>query len=66
MDTRELRSNKELPRHGMLQKCRAELKVTSHEEEKEEDISRATLIRRAIKLPMYSIALIPLAVSLLI
>ncbi|CAA2971830.1 2-carboxy-1,4-naphthoquinone phytyltransferase, chloroplastic [Olea europaea subsp. europaea] len=40
-----------------------ELKVTSHEEEKEEDISRATLIWRAIKLPMYSVALIPLTVG---
>ncbi|CAA3015183.1 2-carboxy-1,4-naphthoquinone phytyltransferase, chloroplastic, partial [Olea europaea subsp. europaea] len=61
--TKELRSNKALPRHGILQKCRAELKVTSYEEEKEEDISRATLIWRAIKLPMYSVALIPLTVG---
>ncbi|CAI9769219.1 unnamed protein product [Fraxinus pennsylvanica] len=61
--TRELRSNQEFPRHGILQKCRAELTETSHEEEKEEDISRATLIWRAIKLPMYSVALIPLTVG---
>ncbi|KAL2490975.1 dihydroxy-1 [Abeliophyllum distichum] len=63
MHTRELRSNQELPRHGILQKCRAEHTETSHEEQKEEDISRATLIWRAIKLPMYSVALIPLTVG---
>ncbi|KAL2513624.1 dihydroxy-1 [Forsythia ovata] len=61
--TRELRSNQELPRHGILQKCQAEHTETSHEEEKEEDISQATLIWRAIKLPMYSVALIPLTVG---
>ncbi|XP_044490492.1 2-carboxy-1,4-naphthoquinone phytyltransferase, chloroplastic isoform X2 [Mangifera indica] len=32
-------------------------------EEKEEDVSRATLIWRAIKLPIYSVALVPLTVG---
>lgn len=34
-----------------------------HSEEKEEDVSRATLIWRVIKLPIYSVALVPLTVS---
>ncbi|KAM7470621.1 hypothetical protein LguiA_008804 [Lonicera macranthoides] len=36
---------------------------TSYIKEKEEDISRATLIWRAIKLPIYSVALVPLTVG---
>lgn len=36
---------------------------TYSEEEKVEHISKANLIWRAIKLPMYSVALIPIAVS---
>ncbi|XP_057977837.1 2-carboxy-1,4-naphthoquinone phytyltransferase, chloroplastic isoform X2 [Malania oleifera] len=36
---------------------------TSHEEIKEKNISRATLIWRAIKLPIYSVALVPLSVG---
>lgn len=42
-------------------------KVQQHDaisEEKEENISQATLIWRAIKLPIYSVALVPLTVSL--
>ncbi|KAI8022090.1 Lysine--tRNA ligase [Camellia lanceoleosa] len=35
-------------------------KNSTYEEEKEEDISRAILIWRAIKLPIYSVALVPL------
>ncbi|CAL5379485.1 unnamed protein product [Camellia sinensis] len=38
-------------------------KNTTYEEEKEEDISRAILIWRAIKLPIYSVALVPLTVG---
>ncbi|XP_059648024.1 2-carboxy-1,4-naphthoquinone phytyltransferase, chloroplastic isoform X2 [Cornus florida] len=44
-------------------KCRADLSDSSYEEEKEENISRATLIWRAIKLPIYSVALVPLTVG---
>ncbi|KAL3515518.1 hypothetical protein ACH5RR_022420 [Cinchona calisaya] len=36
---------------------------TDVEKVKEDDISRATLIWRAIKLPMYSVALVPLSVG---
>ncbi|XP_042007580.1 2-carboxy-1,4-naphthoquinone phytyltransferase, chloroplastic-like [Salvia splendens] len=46
-------------RYGVLLKCVAE----HSEEEREEDISKATLIWRAIKLPMYTVALIPIAVG---
>ena len=47
-------------RYGVLLKC-----VAGHGEEgKEEDISKATLIWRAVKLPMYTVALIPITVCL--
>ncbi|KAF5448469.1 hypothetical protein F2P56_029004 [Juglans regia] len=36
---------------------------TTNEEEKEDGVSRATLIWRAVKLPMYSVALVPLTVG---
>ncbi|XP_024021711.1 2-carboxy-1,4-naphthoquinone phytyltransferase, chloroplastic isoform X2 [Morus notabilis] len=36
---------------------------TIHEADKEEDIPKATLIWRAIKLPIYSVALVPLTVG---
>lgn len=36
---------------------------TNHEEDKDENISKATLIWRAIKLPIYFVAVIPLTVS---
>lgn len=45
----------------------AELSPTSFEEvgeENQEDISKGTLIWRAIKLPIYSVALVPLTVSI--
>ncbi|KAG6406774.1 hypothetical protein SASPL_134384 [Salvia splendens] len=45
--------------HGVLLKCVAE----QGEEGKEEDISKATLIWRAVKLPMYTVALIPITVG---
>ncbi|KAF3435033.1 hypothetical protein FNV43_RR22120 [Rhamnella rubrinervis] len=35
-----------------------------HEEDKEEDISKATLIWRAVKLPIYSVALVPITIIL--
>lgn len=38
--------------------------IMEEETEKTDDISRATLIWRAIKLPMYTVALIPVTVSL--
>ncbi|XP_020551311.1 2-carboxy-1,4-naphthoquinone phytyltransferase, chloroplastic-like isoform X1 [Sesamum indicum] len=49
--------------HGTLLKCRAEHTESSIEEEKEERISTATLIWRAIKLPMYTVALVPITVG---
>ncbi|PIN10200.1 1,4-dihydroxy-2-naphthoate polyprenyltransferase [Handroanthus impetiginosus] len=42
--------------------CRANKEI-SHGEKKEEDISRGTLIWRAAKLPMYTVALIPITVG---
>lgn len=42
---------------------RAEHSDTVYKEEEQEDISRQTLIWRAIKLPIYSVALIPLTVG---
>ncbi|KAG8368643.1 hypothetical protein BUALT_Bualt15G0066900 [Buddleja alternifolia] len=49
--------------HRTLLKCRADLTDTRGEEEKEEYISKATLIWRAIKLPIYTVALIPITVG---
>ncbi|XP_021824896.1 2-carboxy-1,4-naphthoquinone phytyltransferase, chloroplastic-like [Prunus avium] len=42
---------------------KADYSNTIREENKEEDISKATLIWRAIKLPIYSVALVPLTVG---
>ncbi|KAK6136480.1 hypothetical protein DH2020_029776 [Rehmannia glutinosa] len=42
---------------------RSKKETTSHDKKKEEDIGRATLIWRAAKLPMYTVALIPLTVG---
>ncbi|XVF01545.1 hypothetical protein REPUB_Repub04eG0098300 [Reevesia pubescens] len=42
-------------------KCTADISDSTHQEE--EDVSKATLIWRAIKLPMYSVALVPLTVG---
>lgn len=47
----------------ILVKCVAEHTDAYSEEEKEEDISKATLIWRALKLPIYTVALIPITVS---
>lgn len=44
-------------------KCEAEHYNIKNGEKKEEGISRATLIWRAIKLPIYSVALVPLTVG---
>ncbi|KAK4438164.1 2-carboxy-1,4-naphthoquinone phytyltransferase, chloroplastic [Sesamum alatum] len=49
--------------HGILFKCRAEHTESSTEEEKKERISTATLIWRAIKLPIYTVALVPITVG---
>lgn len=43
--------------------CKSELSEVNQEEENEEQVSRATLIRRAIKLPIYTVALVPLTVG---
>nr|AMP82909.1 bidirectional sugar transporter SWEET16 [Catalpa bungei] len=67
-----LRSKKENGHHGNLLKCRAETEyatIAPNEEttytvkEEEEELSRATLIWRAAKLPMYTVALIPVTVG---
>lgn len=47
----------------ILSRCAAQHTDTNSGEEKEEDVSKATLIWRAIKLPIYTVALIPIAVS---
>ncbi|KAH6793413.1 UbiA prenyltransferase family protein [Perilla frutescens var. hirtella] len=47
----------------ILLKCAGEHTDTNREEEEEEDVSKATLIWRAIKLPMYTVALIPITVG---
>lgn len=39
--------------------------AAAYEEKNEDDISTATLIWRAVKLPIYSVALVPLTVSLI-
>lgn len=44
-------------------KNQADHSKTVHEEDKDVDISQATLIWRALKLPIYSVALVPLTVS---
>ncbi|KAH6789954.1 UbiA prenyltransferase family protein [Perilla frutescens var. frutescens] len=47
----------------ILLKCAGEHTDTNREEEEEKDVSKATLIWRAIKLPMYTVALIPITVG---
>ncbi|KAK6136481.1 hypothetical protein DH2020_029777 [Rehmannia glutinosa] len=67
----EMRCNKTIIRqlhcvqghYRILLKCRAEQNDSHVVEEKEESISKATLIWRAIKLPMYTVALIPITVG---
>lgn len=72
-----MKSKRENAHHGVLLKCKAELAIAPTEEETEngvaptevetekgEELSRATLIWRAIKLPMYTVALIPVTVSM--
>ncbi|KAK4401860.1 2-carboxy-1,4-naphthoquinone phytyltransferase, chloroplastic [Sesamum angolense] len=49
--------------HGILLKCRAEHTESSIDQEKEERISTATLLWRAIKLPIYTVALVPITVG---
>ncbi|KAK2971789.1 hypothetical protein RJ640_018478 [Escallonia rubra] len=44
-------------------RCRAEHHEAARGNEEEEDIARVTLIWRAIKLPIYSVALVPLTVG---
>ncbi|KAI3445756.1 hypothetical protein Pfo_002421 [Paulownia fortunei] len=63
--TSMLRSKRENAHDGNLLKCRAELAIapTEEETEKGQELSRATLIWRAIKLPMYTVALIPVTVG---
>lgn len=63
--TRQLKSKPNHMRLGNLLKCRAVNDNVAAEEEKKEDISQATLLWRAVKLPIYSVALVPLTVSAL-
>lgn len=60
--TRQLKSKPNHLRLGNLLKCRAVNHDAAAEEEKE-DISQATLLWRAVKLPIYSVALVPLTVG---
>lgn len=43
--------------------CMSGLSEVNQGEENEEQVSRATLVRRAIKLPIYTVALVPLTVG---
>ncbi|XP_022876367.1 2-carboxy-1,4-naphthoquinone phytyltransferase, chloroplastic isoform X2 [Olea europaea var. sylvestris] len=61
--TRQLKSKPNHMRLGNLLKCRAVNDNVAAEEEKKEDISQATLLWRAVKLPIYSVALVPLTVG---
>ncbi|KAL0384446.1 UNVERIFIED_CONTAM: 2-carboxy-1,4-naphthoquinone phytyltransferase, chloroplastic [Sesamum radiatum] len=60
-----LRAMQEHARNRSLLECRAERGsvLTEKEMEKDEYVSRATLIWRAIKLPMYTVGLIPASVG---
>ncbi|KAL0357054.1 UNVERIFIED_CONTAM: 2-carboxy-1,4-naphthoquinone phytyltransferase, chloroplastic [Sesamum calycinum] len=60
-----LRTKQEHARNRSLLECRAErgTALTEQQVEKDEDVSRATLIWRAIKLPMYTVGLIPASVG---
>ncbi|KAK4401857.1 2-carboxy-1,4-naphthoquinone phytyltransferase, chloroplastic [Sesamum angolense] len=60
-----LRAKQEHARNRSLLECRAErgTALTEQQVEKDEDVSRATLIWRAIKLPMYTVGLIPASVG---
>lgn len=61
-----LRAKQEYGRNRILLECRAERggsALAEEETEKGEDVSRATLIWRAIKLPMYTVGLVPASVS---
>ncbi|KAL2537171.1 dihydroxy-1 [Forsythia ovata] len=61
--TRQLKSKPKHPHLGNLLKCRAVHDDAAAEKQSNEDISRATLLWRAIKLPIYSVALVPLTVG---
>ncbi|KAL2511967.1 dihydroxy-1 [Abeliophyllum distichum] len=61
--TRQLKSKPKHPCLGNLLKCRAVHDDAAAEKQSKEDISRATLLWRAIKLPIYSVALVPLTVG---
>ncbi|XP_038708636.1 2-carboxy-1,4-naphthoquinone phytyltransferase, chloroplastic isoform X2 [Tripterygium wilfordii] len=49
--------------HWKVSNCKAKHLDYTSEEEKEEEVGKATLIWRAIKLPIYSVALVPLTVG---
>ncbi|KAK4438161.1 2-carboxy-1,4-naphthoquinone phytyltransferase, chloroplastic [Sesamum alatum] len=59
------RTKQENAQNGILLTCRAQRgsALTEVETEKGDDVSRATLIWRAIKLPMYTVGLIPASVG---
>lgn len=53
-------------RRWILTKSLEDDSSTTHKEENDDDISGATLIWRAVKLPIYAVAVVPLTVSLLL
>ena len=61
---RQLQVKRRHPQQHVPRPGGAELSSASFEDEVEEDVSKETLIWRAIKLPMYSVALVPLTVSI--
>lgn len=60
---RKLKIEKGHQSQQVLSVRNADYSTTTAEEEKENDVSKAILIWRAVKLPIYSVALVPLTVS---
>lgn len=60
---RKLKIEKGHQSQQVLSERNADYSGTNTEEEKENDVSKAILIWRAVKLPIYSVALVPLTVG---
>jgi hypothetical protein len=60
---RQLKFKKRHQSQQVILDSKADYSGTTNEEEKEDAVSKATLMWRAAKLPIYSVALVPLTVS---
>ncbi|KAM3694571.1 hypothetical protein ACJW31_07G068200 [Castanea mollissima] len=60
---RKLKTEKGHQSQQVLSERNADYSGTTTEEEKENDVSKAILVWRAVKLPIYSVALVPLTVG---